>query len=89
MSRHPPIFTAHYVNLWGMMRRIIGITISCMKYQGIHIKFKEKHKKKEIMRSSSPQEEENSTLMVNSEEEDEEEVWVEVEVILFYITTHN
>jgi len=71
-----------------MMRRIVGIMISCMKDQGIHIEFKEKHNKKEIMRSSTPQEEETSTLVVDSEEEDEEEVWVEVEVRLFVITAH-
>jgi hypothetical protein len=89
MSRHLPIFIAHSVNLWGMMRRIVGLMISCMKDQGIHIEFKEKHNKKEIMHSSTPQEEETSTLMVDSEEEDEEEVWVEVEVRLFVITMHN
>jgi hypothetical protein len=60
-----------------------------MKDKGIHIKFKEKHSKKEIMHSSTPQEEETSTLMVNSEEEDEVEVWVEVEVRLFVIIAHN
>jgi hypothetical protein len=89
MSRHLPIFISHSVNLWGMMRRTIGLTISCMKYQGIHIGFKEKHNKKEIMRSSTPQEEETSTLVVDSKEEDEDEVWSEVEVIVFSITVHN
>jgi hypothetical protein len=72
-----------------MMRRIVGLMISCMKYQGIHIGSKEKHNKKEIIRSSTPQEEETSTLVVDSEEEDEEEVWVEVEDRSSVITVHN
>jgi hypothetical protein len=66
MSRHLPIFIAHSVNLWGMMRRTVGLTISCMKDQGIHIESKEKHNKKEIMHNSTPQEEETSTLGVDS-----------------------
>jgi hypothetical protein len=70
------------------MRRIVGLMISCMKDQGIHIGFKEKHNKREIMRSSTPQKEETSTLVVDSEEGDEEEVWVEVEVISSVITMH-
>jgi hypothetical protein len=86
MSRCLPISIAHSLNMWGMMRRIVGITISCMKDQGIHIEFKEKHNKNEIMCNSTPQEEETSTLMVDSEEEDEVEVWVKVEVRSFSIT---
>jgi hypothetical protein len=89
MSRHLPIFTAHSVNLWGMMRRIVGLMISCMKDQGIHIEFKDKLRKKEIMCISTPQEEETSTLMVDLEEEDEEDVRAEVELKLFSITVHN
>jgi hypothetical protein len=89
MSRHPPTFIVHSANMWGMMRRIVGLMTSCMKDQGIHIEFKENYSQKEIMRSSIPQEEETSTLMVDSEEEDEEEVWVEVEVRLFSITVPN
>jgi hypothetical protein len=88
MSRHFPIFTAHSASLWDMMRRIVGLMTSCMKDQGIHIRFKEKHNKREIMCSSSPQVEENSTLVVDSKEEDEKEAWVEVEVRLFVITAH-
>jgi hypothetical protein len=84
MSRCLPISIAHSLNMWGMMRRIVGITISCMKDQGIHIEFKEKHSKNEIMCNSTPQEEETSTLMVDSEEEDEVEVWVKVEVRSFF-----
>ena len=78
MSRHPPIFIVHSVNLWGTMRRTIGIMTSCMKYQGMHIEFKENYSQKEMLRSSIPHEEENSTLVVDSEEEDDEEVWVDV-----------
>jgi hypothetical protein len=89
MSKHLPIFTAHSVNLCGMTRRIVGITISCIKYQGIHIEFKENLSKNEIMHSLTPQEEEISTLMVDSEERDEEEVWVEGEVRSFSITMHS
>jgi hypothetical protein len=88
MSKHPPIFIVHSSNLWGIMRRIAGLMISCMKYQGIHIEFKDTYSQKEMMHSSTPQEEETSTLMVDSEEEDEEEAWVEVEVRLFAITVH-
>ena len=88
MSRHIPIFIAHSVNIWGMIKRIVGHTISCMKDQGIHIEFKERLNKKEIIYSSTPQEEEISTLMVDSEDEDEEEVWVEVEVRSFFINAH-
>ena len=62
--------------------------ISYMKYQGIHIEFKDKLSKKEIICSSTPQEEETSTLVVDSEEEDEEEVWVEVEKISSVIIVH-
>jgi hypothetical protein len=86
MSKHPPIFIVHSSNLWGMTRRIVRITISCMKGRGIHIEFKENYSQKETMCSSIPQEEENSTLVVDSKEEDEEEAWVEVEVKLFAIT---
>jgi len=68
---------------------IVGITISCMKDEGIHIEFKENLSKKEIMRSSTPREEETSTLVVDSEEQDEEEVWVEVAVRSFSITSHS
>jgi hypothetical protein len=89
MSKNPPIFTTHSINPWGMMRRIVGLTISCMKDQWIHKGLKEKHNKKEIMHSSTPQEEETSTLLVDSEEEDEVEVWVEVQVIFFVINLHN
>jgi hypothetical protein len=89
MSRHLPTFTAHYVNLWGMMRNIVGLMTSCMKYQETHIEFKAKYNKKEILHSLTPQEEETSTLAVNSEEEDNEEVWVEVEVRSFVITVHS
>jgi hypothetical protein len=89
MSIHPPTFIIHSANLWGMMRRIVGIMISCMKDQGIHIEFKDNYSQKEMLRSSTPQEEETSTLVVDSDKEDEEEEWVEVEVRLFSITTHN
>jgi hypothetical protein len=61
MSRHPPIFIVHSVNLWGTMRRTVGLMTSCMKGQGMHIKFKE---------------EEASLLTVGLEEEDKEEAWV-------------
>jgi hypothetical protein len=89
MSRHLPTFTTHSVNLWGMMRNIVGLMTSCMKYQETHIKFKAKYSGKEILRILTPQEEENSTLTVDSEEEEEEKVWVEVEVRSFVITTHS
>jgi hypothetical protein len=41
------------------------------------------------MHSSSPQVQKTSTLVVDSREEDEMEAWVEVEFILFFITTHS
>jgi hypothetical protein len=88
MSRYLPIFTAHSVILWGMMRRIVGIMTSCMKGQEIHIEFKERCSRREMLCSLILQEEENSTLMVDSREEDEEEEWVEVEVRSFVITVH-
>jgi hypothetical protein len=87
MSIPLPIFTKHSINLWGMMRRTVGIMTSCMKGQEIHIGFKEKYNRREMLRILIPQEEENSTLVVDSEEEDEEEAWVEVEVRSFVITT--
>jgi hypothetical protein len=89
MSRHLQTFTAHSVNLWGMMRRIVGLMTSCMKDQEIHIGFKVKYNRKEMLRSLILQEEETSTLVVDSEEEDEVEAWVEVEVRSFVITVHN
>jgi hypothetical protein len=89
MSRHLQTSTAHSVNLWGMMRRIVGLTISCMKGQETHIEFKAKYNRKGILRNLTPQEEETSTLMENSEEEDEEEAWVEVKVRSFVIIVHN
>jgi hypothetical protein len=89
MSRHLPTFTAHFVNLWGMMRKIVGLMTSCMKYQETHIEFKAKYNKKEILCSLTPQEEETSTLEVDSEEEDEEEAWAEVEDRSFVITAHS
>jgi hypothetical protein len=72
--------------MWSMMRRTVGLMISCMKDQGIHIEFKENYSQKGMLHSSIPQEEEASTLAVGSKEEDEEEAWVEVEFILFSIT---
>jgi hypothetical protein len=89
MSRHLPTFTAHSVNLWGMMRNIVGLMTFFMKYQETHIEFKVKYIKKEILSSLTPQEEETSTLAVDSEEEDEDEVWVEVEVRSFVIIVDN
>jgi hypothetical protein len=53
---------------------IVGITTSCMKFQGIYTKFKVKYNKKEVLHSIIPQGEETSTLGVDSEEEEEEEV---------------
>jgi hypothetical protein len=88
MSRHLQTLTAHSVNLWGMMRRTVGLMTSCMKYQEIHIGFKVKYSRREILCSLILQEEETSTLAVDSEEEDEEEAWVEVEVRSFVITVH-
>jgi hypothetical protein len=73
MSRHLSIFIAHSVNMWGLMRRIVGLTISYMKERGIHIEFKEKYRNKETMCSSTPRVEETSTIVVDSKEEDEEE----------------
>ena len=89
MSRDPPIFIVHSANMWDAMRRIVGLMISCMKDQGMHIEFKEKYSKKETMCSSTLEEEETSTLVVDSEEEDEEEVWVEVEDRSSVTTTCN
>jgi hypothetical protein len=89
MSKHLQIFTAHSVNLWGMMRRNVGLMTYCMKDQETHIGFKEKYSRKEILHSLTIQEEETSTLMVDSGEEDEQEAWVEVEFRSFVITTHN
>jgi hypothetical protein len=89
ISRHPPIFIVHSTNLWGMMRRIVGLMTSCMKGQGIHIEFKESYNKKGMLHSSTPREEENSILVVGSEEEDKEEAWVEVKARLFAIPTPN
>jgi hypothetical protein len=71
-----------------MMIGIVGLTISCMKGQGIYTKFKAKYSKKETPRSIIPQEEETSTLAVDSEEEDEEEVWVAVEAKSFVIIVY-
>ena len=61
---------------------------SCMTGQEIHIGFKERCSRREILRSLIPQEEETSTLVVDSKEEEEEEAWVEVEVRSFVITAH-
>jgi fatty acid-binding protein DegV len=72
-----------------MMRRIVGLMISCMKDQGIHIEFKEKYNKKETMCSSAPQVEETSNLVEDSEEEHEEEVWVEAKDRSSTITAHS
>ena len=57
-----------------MMKGIVGLTISCMKGQGIYTKLKVKYNKKEALRSITPLGEETSTLVVDSEDEDEEEV---------------
>jgi hypothetical protein len=89
MSRHLPTFIAHSVNMWGMMRNIVGLMTSCMKDQETHIEFKVKYSEKEILRNLTPQEEETSTLVVDLEEEDEEEAWVKVEVRSFVIAMHN
>ena len=67
---------------------IVGLTISCMKGQGIYTIFKVKYNKKETRRSITPLGEETSTLVVDSEDEKEEEVWVEVEDRSFVITMH-
>jgi hypothetical protein len=71
------------------MRRIVGLMTSCMKGQEIHIGFKSRCSRREILRSLTLQEEKTSTLAVDSEEEEEEEAWVEVEVRSFVITTHS
>ena len=89
MFRHLQIFTAHSVNLWGMVKRTVGLMISCMNGQEIHIWFKERWNKREILHTLLPQEEETSTLVVDSEEEDEEEAWVEVKVRSFVIIVHS
>jgi hypothetical protein len=52
-----------------MMIGIVGLTISCMKGQGIYTKFKEKYNKNETLRSITPLGEENSNLVVVFEEE--------------------
>jgi hypothetical protein len=85
MSRHLQTFTAHFVNLWGMMRKTVGLMNSCMKDQEIHIGFKTNYNRKEIIHSLTRQEEETSTLVVEIKEEDEEEEWVEVEIRSFAI----
>jgi hypothetical protein len=71
------------------MTRILGLTISCMKGQGVYTKFKVKYNKKEALHSIIPLGEETSTLGVDSEEEEEEELWVEVKERSYVITTHN
>jgi hypothetical protein len=48
----PTNLIVHFANLYGMMRRIVGLMISCMKGQGIHIEFKENYSKKGMLRSS-------------------------------------
>jgi hypothetical protein len=60
-----------------------------MKVQEIHIGFKERCSRKQMLCSLTLQEEETSNLMGDSEEEDEEEAWVEVEVRSSAITVHN
>ena len=62
-----------------MMIGIVGLTISCMKGQGIYTIFKAKYNKKETLHNKNPLGEETSTLVVDFEEEEEEEVWVKVE----------
>jgi hypothetical protein len=81
MFKHLQTSTTHSVNLWGMMRRIVRLKISCMKYQETHIKFKVKYNRKEMLRSLTLQEEKTLTLVV--------EAWVEVEVRSFVVTAHN
>jgi hypothetical protein len=71
-----------------MMRCILGLMNSWMKYQETHIEFKVKYNKKERLCSSTPRDEETSNLTVDSEEEDKEEVWFKVNVRLFVITVH-
>jgi hypothetical protein len=60
-----------------------------MKGQEIHIGFKERCSRREMLRNLTPREEETSILTVDSEEEDEEEAWVEVKVRSFVITAHS
>jgi hypothetical protein len=74
--------------MWGMMRRIVELMTSCMKGQEIHIGFKERCGRREMLHSLILQEEETSTLVVDSYEEDEEEAWVEVQVRSVFITVH-
>jgi hypothetical protein len=62
-----------------MMKDIVELMISCMKYQETYTKSKAKYIKKETMRNITLQEEETSILVVDSEEEEEEEVWAEAE----------
>jgi hypothetical protein len=62
-----------------MMIGIVGLTISCMKGQGIYTRFKVKYIKKKTLHSTTTLGEETSILTVDSEDGDEEEVWVEVE----------
>jgi hypothetical protein len=88
-NRHLQTFTAHFVNLWGMMRKTVEIMTYYMKYQETQIGFKDKYNKKELLYNKIPQEEETSTLVVDSEEEDEQEAWIEVEVRSFVTTAHN
>jgi hypothetical protein len=78
MSRHLQIFTIDFVSLWGMMIKIVGLMTSFMKDQEIHIGFKERYCRREMLCSLIPQEEETSALTVDSEEDDEEVAWVEV-----------
>jgi hypothetical protein len=89
MFRHLKTFTVHSVNLWGTMRKTVGIMNYCMKDQEIHIGFKAKYNRNKMLHSLTLKEEETSTLAVDSKEEDEEEAWVKVEVRSFVITTHN
>jgi hypothetical protein len=71
------------------MTRIVGLMISCMKYQGTYTKFKVKYNKKEALRSIIPMGDETTTLEVDSAEEEQEEVWVKVEEKSYVITVHN
>jgi hypothetical protein len=86
MFRHLQTSNAHSVI---MLRRKVEITTSCMKDQGISMKFKAKYNKKGTLCSIIPLEEKTSTLAVDSKEEEKEEVWVEVEARLFVINSHN
>jgi hypothetical protein len=72
-----------------MMIGIVGIMISCMKFQETYIVSKVKYSEKEMLRSTTLLGEETSILTVDSEEEDEEEEWVEAEDISYVITAHN